>query len=382
MRIFFNTLLFISFIFTEQCRAQSYNPSDLPVVVIRIDDVVTYFCEEAGLAAINTVIDLKIPISVGIIANGLSDDKQFATSLNKIAKSEYVEIVSHSYLHDDYTGNTYDWQYKDLQMAEDEIIKVTGRRPTTFAPPRNTYDETTVQAIKDFPYLNLMSAQCSWKRDASNQVVFCNEGSNVVAPNITYEDLYMLPTGAVMGDTGYFKNFLLPASLEDAVGWIESQIENQGFSVLMLHPLEFATDETCLHINDDKIAVLKEVIAYGEGKWQFKTFQQALEYYTGVSSKNDAVKTNWGDDNSGTSAAELTFAVTLAVVGLITLVSCLCSYTVPIRTKMMKLFDVKPKSAVTIATPAAPPTSGAGLQMNGYTHLKINESTTSPLQRV
>jgi hypothetical protein len=381
MRAIVKALAFLSIsVSCGQAQVNDYDSSDLPVVVIRIDDVVTYFCEEAGLVAINTVIDLKTPICVGIIANGLTADKTFAKSLNKIAQSEYVEIVSHSFLHNDYTGNTYDWQYADLEDAEAEIAKVTGLRPTTFIPPRNTYDETTIQAVKDFSDLNLMSAQCSWKRDGSGQKYFCNEGSDVVAPNITYENLYMLPTGAVMGDQGYFKNYLLPASLTDAVGWMEAQIANQGFSVLMLHPLEFATDETCLHVDEAKITVLKEIIAYGQGKWQFMTFQQALEYYTGVKSKDTKVKASFIDDTAGTTAPELAFALALVIIAAITLITCFFSFTVPIRTKLMKCFDSKPKPAPVIAI--LPVTAGA-VQMNGYAHLNpIEKGTTSPLQRM
>lgn len=350
------TIALISFIFLSVCclGKSLYDPSDLPVVIFRMDDVVTYFCEDAGIEAINTVIDKEVPIAVGLIANGLAENKNFAKKVAKIAESEFVEIYSHSYLHDDYTGNTYDWQAEDLALADDEIEKITYRRPSTFAPPRNTYDEVTVTALLDNEDINLMSAQCSWRLDGKNTPLFCNKGSNVVAPNITYRNLYMLPTGAVMGDAGYFNDFLLPASLEDTVAWVEAQIENQGFSVIMLHPLEFATDSTCLTIDQDKIDVLKQVIDYGKGRWQFMTFQQAVKYYTGEDPDPDyIVKKNGNDDSAGTSPSELVFAFALALIGGITIISCCCSFTQPERKKLLSCCAPKPAPAAHAPPPPA-----------------------------
>jgi hypothetical protein len=70
----------------------------------------------------------------------------------------------------------------------------------------------------------------------------------------------------------------------------------------------------------------------------------------------------------------------LAIIAAITLITCFFSFTVPIRTKLMKCFDSKPKPAPVIAI--LPVTAGA-VQMNGYAHLNpIEKGTTSPLQRM
>ena len=362
-----------------------YDPNDRPVVILRIDDVVTFFCEDAGLAAINAVINTKTPISVGIIAHGLRANKPLSRALAKLARNDYVEIMHHSYLHDDYTGNTYEWQMNDLLQGEDEIEVVTGRRPTTFAPPRNTYDDTTISVLRDHPELNLLSAQCSWRRDATGVPLFCNEGSAVVAPNISYEGLYMLPTGAVMGAAPYFKDFLEPASLEDAVGWMEAQIANQGFSVLMLHPLEFSKDETCTQIDEEKLSVLLEVIAYGQDKWQFMSFQQALEYYTGVKPDNDKFyHTKKKDTGSGTSAAEMTFAFALGVIMTVAVVSCCCSFSHPTRAKLVSYMFVKsepdPPPSPASPPPRSPQVGNGSVQMKNTKYRPIQEQV-SPLMR-
>jgi hypothetical protein len=46
----------------------------------------------------------------------------------------------------------------------------------------------------------------------------------VVAPDIVRGGVHMLPTGAVLGGIDYWTNFLLNASLAEAINWIELQI--------------------------------------------------------------------------------------------------------------------------------------------------------------
>jgi hypothetical protein len=63
--------------------------------------------------------------------------------------------------------------------------------------------------------------------------------------------------------------------LAEAINWIELQIENQGFSVVMLHPVEFAMTNACKNLNTEKLQILRDLFAYGRSRWQFRTFTDA-----------------------------------------------------------------------------------------------------------
>eukprot|EP00602_Paraphysomonas_sp_CaronLab_P002858 CAMPEP_0185029044 /NCGR_PEP_ID=MMETSP1103-20130426/15118_1 /TAXON_ID=36769 /ORGANISM="Paraphysomonas bandaiensis, Strain Caron Lab Isolate" /LENGTH=301 /DNA_ID=CAMNT_0027563653 /DNA_START=46 /DNA_END=948 /DNA_ORIENTATION=+ len=275
--------------------------TNLPAVVIRLDDVLTFWCEEMSKAAIEATISMDVPISMGVIGVDLDKHQSFASYLRKVAENDLVEVLSHSYSHDVYAGSTLEWQENDLNDAQDIIEDVTRQSPVTFIPPTNVYDSNTLKALREHETIRVMSAQCSWSRTEPGETVVCGDGSDVVAPNITYDGLYMLPAGAVLGDTGYWNNYLLPANASIAADWIEAQIAAQGFSVLMLHPVEFATESTCTNLDTEKIAALQEVIRYGQGRWQFLSFTDAVEYISGEhletkstdDSSNGISKTSW-----------------------------------------------------------------------------------------
>jgi hypothetical protein len=86
----------------------------------------------------------------------------------------------------------------------------------------------------------------------------------------------MLPAGAVLGGYGYWEDYVKDANLTEAITWIELQIEMQGFSVVKLHPVEFATTYGCDDLSPTKMQVLRDLIAYGRSRWQFKTFADAV----------------------------------------------------------------------------------------------------------
>ena len=54
--------------------------------------------------------------------------------------------------------------------------------------------------------------------------IHCPAGANVVAPNIDYNGVDMLPAGAVLGDEDYWIDFSRPADTALAIQWIERQI--------------------------------------------------------------------------------------------------------------------------------------------------------------
>jgi hypothetical protein len=101
----------------------------------------------------------------------------------------------------------------------------------------------------------------------------------VAAPDVLQGGSYHLPAGAVLGGDNYWDNKIQIGNLTQAVQWIESQILNQNFSVVLLHPSEFSTSTECVSVDTDKIALLESLIDYGAGRYQFMTFQEAAIYF-------------------------------------------------------------------------------------------------------
>mmetsp|Transcript_352 Transcript_352/g.839 ORF Transcript_352/g.839 Transcript_352/m.839 type:complete len:517 (+) Transcript_352:48-1598(+) len=266
----------------------------LPTVSFRLDDVQAWWCEEIVKDVVDEFLAQGVPLNLGLIGNGgspLSSGGNIGTYLAGWATNPMIEMTSHSHTHVSYAANTLEFQTSDLKDGNDEMELVTGIRPTTFIPPLNEFNADTVTAMIS-ENMDIMSPSCVW--DTGGVPLYCPAAANVVAPNIDYNGVDMLPAGAVLGDADYWTDFSRPADSALAIEWIERQIENQGFSVVMLHPVEFATSDACNVLNS-KFTQLREVFAYGAGKWDFMTYsnqRNAVKGGTGATDTPTAVPTS------------------------------------------------------------------------------------------
>lgn len=239
-------------------------------VAWRIDDVQAWFCSSILDDILAPFTSTNTPLSVGIIGINLNQDATVVSVLQGLKGNPAIQFVNHSFTHPsggmpslgDETA-----QQNDLQQAQTMIKSVTGVTPDTFIPPENLYDANTQTAMANVGLVD-MSSQCTWT--GPGQEDNCAEGSNVVWPKLTWQNIAMMPAGAVIDS---WTSFQTPASVATAQAWANAQIANQGFAVFMLHPQEFATDTNCTQLDTTKIGVLKDVISQGKtAGWKYYTF--------------------------------------------------------------------------------------------------------------
>lgn len=248
------------------------NCASLPVVSFRLDDVQAWWCSDITKNIIEIFLEENTPLNIGVIGNYL-DQSSMGTYLSNVAYNPLLEIGSRSQNNNLFGGHNLSWQSQDLSAANAMIGKVTSKFPRVFIPPGNSYDIVTSDALVQ-NQMSVLSSQCT--------VNFCPDGSNVVAPDLKWHDVTMLPAGAVLGNLPYWLDYTLPANLTAAIEWIENQISRQGFSVVMLRPVEFSIDTgSCLVLNPSKVGVLRDLIAYGKTRYEFKTFANAKLALTG-----------------------------------------------------------------------------------------------------
>lgn len=271
----------------------------LPTVSFRLDDVQAWWCEEIVKDVVDEFLAQGVPINLGLIGNGgspLSSGGNIGTYLAGWATNPMIEMTSHSHTHVSYAANTLAFQMNDLKDGNDEMELVTGVRPTTFIPPLNEWNADTATAMIS-ENMDIMSPSCVW--NTGGVPLYCPAGADVVAPDIEHNGVDMLPAGAVLGDADYWTDFSRPADSALAIEWIERQIANQGFSVVMLHPVEFATSNACTTLNS-KFTQLREVFAYGAGKWEFMTYgnqRNAVKGGAGATDSPTAVPTDTPTSN-------------------------------------------------------------------------------------
>jgi peptidoglycan/xylan/chitin deacetylase (PgdA/CDA1 family) len=238
-------------------------------------EVKPWWCDNNSKAVIDLFLEEAVPVNVGIVGEDLHNAVLLDTYLRGLAGNPLVEMSSNSFIHQSYEHNTYEWQFNDMQLNDEMITNVTTEKATSFMPPWANYDDNTISAALANG-MNVLSAECRWNLNSNGTTTHCKDKSKVVAPNIMRDGIYMLPAGAVLGGYGYWEDYVKDANLTEAITWIELQIEMQGFSVVKLHPVEFATTYGCDDLSPTKMQVLRDLIAYGRSRWQFKTFADAV----------------------------------------------------------------------------------------------------------
>ena len=148
---------------TASTNAQPTQPRKY--IAFRDDDVAPFTSLEP-LEAVNQVhIDEGVPVTLGIIphppregqeGNELLQDGPFHTYMGSIASNPLFEFAQHGYTHQDiapspegpseFYGRPYAAQYNAIKQGQADIKEAFGVTPTTFIPPWDNSDHTTMRA--------------------------------------------------------------------------------------------------------------------------------------------------------------------------------------------------------------------------------------------
>ncbi len=174
-------------------------------LIVRLDD-----CYLSGDPKTERIIQLfakyKTPINAGIIPFGNEDD-----TLNPMYLNPYTEIFVHGYRHekegsDEFSGLSYQKQWEKIHRGK-SMLESKGIYPCCFAPPWNSYDDTTLIVLKDVGYLVISGNEFGPKENLSIKYI----------PSTCY-------------------------SVKDALELIQKGSVFNGIIVLLIHPYEFTSE--------------------------------------------------------------------------------------------------------------------------------------------
>ncbi|OYR68088.1 DUF2334 domain-containing protein [Halorubrum ezzemoulense] len=132
------------------------------IVIFRNDDPQPGFRSEALRKVEEIFIDTAVPLTSGVIPmlpdNKLTAESEFCGALRRRDRRvpELFEYSLHGQTHQtktnfyggsEFGGRSFEHQRQDISRGASQLTDCIGRRPSTFVPPLNTYDETTVQAL-------------------------------------------------------------------------------------------------------------------------------------------------------------------------------------------------------------------------------------------
>lgn len=246
--------------FTATAAEPSAEPTTIDgkqVILLKLDDIREGTGVRDAFKKAKGIIDEKgIKASFGVIGISLEDDgkkEEYYDDIKSFVADGNIEIWHHGYYHDkanqvEFSGGTYEQQYKQLKDTIDLLQEKCGITLRTFGPPYNATDAVTIEALNNLPQMKVFFFPS------------VTEGGN---------QLMLRESGNLETDTGV-------VDYDKFVETYESSKKDKPYLVLQGHPGNF---------NDESWANFEKVIDYLMEKNTI--FMTPTEYYNqlnGVSS--------------------------------------------------------------------------------------------------
>jgi peptidoglycan/xylan/chitin deacetylase (PgdA/CDA1 family) len=217
--------------FHHSITALKSGKGDCHCVIFRFDDIRNGYLEKIQTAMMDFFISKNVTVSFGLIASQISDNSELLKKLNHGYKIGLFEVGVHGWNHEDYSALTEEQQKISFQKANEKLKQFFGKYPELFIPPYNLFNNNTISAMKNSQFRILSSA------------IYYDEPDLLKSTrdNLTNvkRDLIHMPE---MTDFSiYYNGTWVKAPVRFLLGDIDNDIQKYGYSVVMIHPHNFAT---------------------------------------------------------------------------------------------------------------------------------------------
>ena len=217
--------LILSLAFIPVYAIPAYSTSSCNCVAFRLDDIQDYWLDSVQTKIIDTFHQKNASLTIGIIGNHIGQDAKLIDDIkSKMGKTPRLELANHGWNHEDFTQFSRDQQTIFMKNTNDQISSIFGIVPSIFIPPFNTVNADTMIAFleNNFQYISADVSQDAPSVLIKNARVYHVPG-NAQTSNLTNNDNIWHP---------YDNRHLLVTVMSD--------IQQYGYSVVVLHPPEYA----------------------------------------------------------------------------------------------------------------------------------------------
>ncbi|HVX02563.1 MAG TPA: polysaccharide deacetylase family protein, partial [Nitrososphaera sp.] len=216
-------------------------------VILRVDDIQDYWINSVQTAVMDQFINRNVNATLGVVMNFVGNDPLVVNKVRAGVSSNLFELDLHGWNHVDYSTLSFQDQKNTLQMANQKIQDLWGRKSNIFIPPYNSYNLDTLNATSQLG-IKIISSEFDLELPSIYNPDNPNSPNNKVYKSSTGSDLkdqfgvYHLPQAV-----GYYDyNFDPPqkASLSAIEGQIDNTIASYGYAVVTLHPQDFAVKDS------------------------------------------------------------------------------------------------------------------------------------------
>jgi len=199
-------------------------------VVFRLDDIRKGSLENVQIALLNYFISHNQSASLGLIMNQLDNESVLVNTIRNGYSKNLFELGIHGWNHVDYTNLTISEQQSSILKGNQKMNLLFNTYSRIFIPPFNLFNNDTVSSMQKAG-MNILSSAIYY--DEPDIIKMYGQNLNLVNKKI-----FHMPE---MTDFSIFYNGKwVKAPIKLLISDIDFDIRTYGYSVVMLHPHNFA----------------------------------------------------------------------------------------------------------------------------------------------
>lgn len=260
-------LLILSISSTPFVSAMSFTSFETcQCVAFRLDDIQDYFLTNPQMDVINTFEERNASLTVGVIGNAFGNDPAMISFMkSKVANNRNnsgnfaIELANHGWNHEDFTLFSKEEQSILMHQTNRKINEIFHVEPIVFIPPYNSLNKDTIAAMQenDFQYIsaNATSYRPSLLQSYGNS---SNNGHNRTTL-LDSNTIFHFPSSAYTGDLNADNSEWLGYSHDRTFAAINASMNELGYAVVTMHPMEFSVREGTMYQNEVNSAQIEEL---------------------------------------------------------------------------------------------------------------------------
>ncbi|AIF83549.1 putative xylanase/chitin deacetylase [Candidatus Nitrososphaera evergladensis SR1] len=281
----FSVVLLIFNVVAIPNRSEAALAGSCNCVIFRIDDIQDYWINSVQVALMDQFINRNVNATFGIIMNFVGNDPLVVSKVREGHSSNLFELDLHGWNHVDYSQLSLQDQKNTLEMANQKLQDIWGRKSNIFIPPYNAYNVNTLNATSQLG-LKIISSEFDQELPSIYDPDNPNSPNNKIYKAATGFDIkdqfgvYHLPQ-----EVGFYTYDSEPPT-KTPLSLIESRIDDAiasyGYVVITLHPQDFAVKNAqgvpSNAADQNELNDLNTLIDYAQGKqYKITTFSSVTK---------------------------------------------------------------------------------------------------------
>ena len=227
--------LLLLLVFFPSYSIPAYSSPSCQCVSFRLDDVQDYWLNTVQTKIIDTFHQKNAPLTIGIIGNHIGYDSKMMNEIKpRIGKFPTLEIANHGWNHENFTQFSREEQNIFMKNTNDRISAIFGSNPSVFIPPFNAVNSDTMIASSENNFTCISS-------DVSQDT------PSIFIKNV---QIYHVPGNAETGNLTNSDKIWSHYDNTHILVKIMSDIHKYGYSVVIIHPPEYAVRIHSYYVNE------------------------------------------------------------------------------------------------------------------------------------